>query len=85
MTNMEINEEFDKLQAKLDELSETDSDLSEDLFRDVDVLSSEDDEGDEIGLFKESIFKNADGASINIGPRGERMSQLKSLTTLLSR
>ena len=85
MTNMEIKEEFDKLQAKLEELSETESDLSEDLFRDVDVLSSEDEEGDEIGLFKESIFKNADGESINIGPKGERMSQLKTITTLLSR
>ena len=61
MTHQDIKDEFDKLQAKLDELSETSSDLSEDLFRDVDVLSSDDDAGDELGLFKESIFQNADG------------------------
>ena len=61
MTHQDIKEEFEKLQAKLDELSETSSDLSEDLFRDVDVLSSDDDAVDELGLFKESIFQNADG------------------------
>ena len=49
-----IMDHISKLKSKLDELSETSSDLEEDLYRDVDVLSSDDDFEEKLDL----IFKN---------------------------
>ena len=76
------------MQDQLDQISDSSSDLSEDLFRDVDVLSDEDKiEFEEINFFNDAIFKNEHGESILIGSKGEilsKMATLKKASTFLS-
>ena len=58
--------------------------MDEDLYRDVDVLSSED-EADVFTIFKNEVsFKDSDGNPIEIGSRGERLSKIKKVATMLS-
>ena len=58
--------------------------MDEDLFRDVDVLSSED-EKEDLDLIKNELFLDQDGKEVNIGSRGERLDHIKKVATLLSR
>ena len=86
-----INQQFQRMQEQLDNLSDSSSDLSEDLFRDVEVFSSDEDPDEKIGefdLFDEFVFKNVDGEEMHIGEKGqvlEKMKSLKKQSTFLSR